>query len=135
MKNPKIKDVAELLVEITDGDLRETDQPQSIGAFVPLLVKKRLLGKEKQIIAEYRKQYNQKHGIIEAVITLPKPLTGELQQELSDALKTKYGAREVILLEKIDPSLIAGMKIQVGDTVYDTSIRNTLDQLEINIAQ
>jgi len=135
MKNTKIKDVAELLIEITDGDLQEKEGGNKIGAFVPLLAQKRLLGKEKQIIKEYRKQYNKKYGIVEATITLAKPLSAELQTELSQALKIKHDAKEVILLEKIDPTIIGGMRIQVEDMVYDTSIKNTLHQLETSISE
>jgi F-type H+-transporting ATPase subunit delta len=47
---------------------------------------------------------------------------------LSDELKIKLGF-EPILQESVDESLIGGLIIQVGDTVYDSSLRSRLKQL------
>ena len=43
------------------------------------------------------------------------------------AVKTK---NKVVLSSKIDPSLIGGLKIQVGSTVWDASVSRKLDELK-----
>ena len=37
--------------------------------------------------------------------------------------------REVVLNVSTDPSIIGGMIVKVGDTVYDSSVANQLNQL------
>jgi F-type H+-transporting ATPase subunit delta len=57
-----------------------------------------------------------------------RSLSDESKRLLSDELKIKLGF-EPILQESVDESLIGGLIIQVGDTVYDSSLRSRLKQL------
>jgi F-type H+-transporting ATPase subunit delta len=57
-----------------------------------------------------------------------RSLSDESRRLLSDELKIKLGF-EPILQESVDESLIGGLIIQVGDTVYDSSLRSRLKQL------
>jgi F-type H+-transporting ATPase subunit delta len=50
------------------------------------------------------------------------------QSALRDRLASMLQATPVITLE-VDPSLIGGLVVQVGDEVYDASVRNRLQQL------
>jgi F-type H+-transporting ATPase subunit delta len=50
------------------------------------------------------------------------------QAALRDRLAGMLGATPLVRLE-VDPALIGGLVVQVGDDVYDTSIRNRLEQL------
>jgi F-type H+-transporting ATPase subunit delta len=42
-------------------------------------------------------------------------------------MKAKLG-RDVDLALEIDPGVLGGMVVRVGDTVYDSSLRNRLDR-------
>ena len=132
MKAQHPKQLAQALFEMTDGKT-EADEKKAIKEFVAYLGKHRLLKREDAIIAEYRKLYNAKHGIVEASVTLVERLPEKTRIHLRETLKKKYKAREVHMLEWVDERLIGGMKIQVGDTVYDSSIKNTLKQLETKL--
>ena len=125
------KDLAGLLLELTDGVQPAHDK--ILAEFVTLVAKKRMLGSADEIISEYEKLYNHKHGIIEAHITTTNKLESGLAQKLREELKGKYKANEVHLEEKIDSRLIGGMKVRVGDTIYDTSLKNTLNQLQAKL--
>ena len=57
-----------------------------------------------------------------------KQLSGESRQLLIEQLQEKLGF-EPILQESVDESLIGGLIIQVGDKVYDSSLRSRLQQL------
>jgi F-type H+-transporting ATPase subunit delta len=57
------------------------------------------------------------------------PLDGERQQRLSEALARRFH-HPVSVKVIIDPSIIGGVIVQVGDTVIDGSIRTRLDQLK-----
>jgi F-type H+-transporting ATPase subunit delta len=56
----------------------------------------------------------------------------ELQQEFQDRIKN--GVRTIFKLEPIlvmhvDPSLLGGLKIRIGDKVYDGTVRTKIDNL------
>ncbi len=57
-----------------------------------------------------------------------KPLSDASRSEITTQLKDKLGF-DPILLESVDESLIGGLIIQVGDTVYDSSLRTRLKTL------
>jgi F-type H+-transporting ATPase subunit delta len=56
------------------------------------------------------------------------PLTDGQADALRDRLAKTVGGTPV-LRQEVDPGLIGGIVIQVGDDVYDASVRNRLEQL------
>jgi len=58
----------------------------------------------------------------------PRPLTDASRSKLYEHLKETLGF-DPILRETVDPALLGGLVIQVGDTVYDSSLRSRLRQL------
>ncbi|MEM6777562.1 MAG: ATP synthase F1 subunit delta [Planctomycetota bacterium] len=67
-------------------------------------------------------------GRVVAEIRTAVSLTDALRGELSSQLAAQLG-REVRLREVVDTSLIGGMVIRVGDTVFDSSIASRLDKI------
>lgn len=57
------------------------------------------------------------------------PVPSELQIRLKDGLRNKYGSG-VTTEFSLKPSLIGGMRIQVGSDVYDGSVRHGLERLQ-----
>lgn len=57
-----------------------------------------------------------------------KQLSDKSRSEITNQLKNKLGF-DPILQESVDESLIGGLIIQVGDTVYDSSLRTRLKTL------
>lgn len=122
------KNLGSLLFELTEN-VSDEERTTNTKAFVTLLGKKRMIGKVAHIITEYQKIYNAHHGIIEAQITATRRLDTEARSHLHEALKKKYHAKEVQIVEQVDQRLLGGIKVKVGDTVYDASLGNTLKQL------
>lgn len=58
-----------------------------------------------------------------------KPLSQGSRTQIVNDLKNKLGF-DALLQETVDASLIGGMILQVGDTVYDSSLRSRLKQLK-----
>ncbi len=128
----RTKELAHVLFDTTEGK-PEAEQNEALKNFASYLAKKGLLKDEDAIALEYQKIYNSHHGIVEATVTLIARLSEHKRLELREALKKKYKAREVHILEKVDARLIGGMKIQVGDEVFDSSLQNSLDQLQAQL--
>jgi F-type H+-transporting ATPase subunit delta len=126
------KNLGLLLYDLTDGRTEE-EQKKALKEFVSLVAKKRMMGKMRDIITEYRVIYNKAHNIIEATITLTSRLDENTRLKLRESLKKKYKAREVHMLEKVDARLLGGMKVKIGDTVHDTSLLRTLNQLQAKL--
>ena len=51
-------------------------------------------------------------------------MTNELQQTLASKL-----GKQPILSVRVEPELLGGLVVQVGDRVYDSSVRTRLDSL------
>jgi F-type H+-transporting ATPase subunit delta len=57
------------------------------------------------------------------------PLPANLQADVSNRIKNKYGAGLEIVFSQ-NPALIGGLKIQVGSDLYDGSVKTRLAKLE-----
>ena len=129
MKFSRTKELAQTLLEMTEN-VSPQEQATTLTSFVQYLAKKRALGGAEAIMDEYQQLYNEKHGIVIATVTSISPLSDAAKKELTESLKTKYHAKDVQIVEKTNARILGGMKIQVGDEVYDSSIRNSLNQLQ-----
>ena len=63
-----------------------------------------------------------------------RELTSEQSQTLSRQLQERLGLMPV-LVHSVDPSLIGGLVIRVGDLQFDSSIRSRLEQLRKNLLE
>jgi len=80
------------------------------------------------IAAEYRKRLDERAGRVRVKVTAAADLSdaqrGALTATLSDMLK-----KQPVLDVRIDPDLLGGLVVQVGDRVIDTSVRTRLQTL------
>ena len=77
------------------------------------------------IVAQARVLYRQKLGEVAVRVTSAAPLEPAAAQRLRDALRSVVGGQPV-LQEHIDPALIGGLVVRVGDTIYDASVARQL---------
>lgn len=68
-----------------------------------------------------------------ATVTAAAPMQPGQLERLSKALSAKYG-RTVALNQVIDPSVVGGVKVQIGDDVIDGSVANRLKDLRQQLA-
>lgn len=132
MAKVKTQDLAQALLQMTEGKSTE-ETKKTLTEFVQYLAKKGLLGEGDKIAEAYRELYNNKHGIVEATVTLLNRLPHTVMKDIEESLKKKYKAHKVHLTEKIDQRILGGVKIKVGDTVYDSTLKNTLSQLQATL--
>lgn len=83
---------------------------------------------------EFINEYNRRKGIIHAVVTSAAPLTEEQKSKIS-ALVIEATKAQVVLETKIDPDLIGGFILKVGDRQVDTSISSSLNKLKKEFSQ
>jgi F-type H+-transporting ATPase subunit delta len=82
--------------------------------------------------AAYRELFDKRAGRIRVQVKSAVPLPADQAEALREEIRAKF-AKEPVLDARIDPDLIAGMVVQVGDWRLDSSIqsrlRNIHDQL------
>lgn len=120
---------ATILSDIFTGKV----QPATLGFFKIMVAKMR-----SEILydtaKEFVEQYNLKKHIVKAVIVSAVPLSDINRAEVI-AVIDKATNGTAILEEKIDPKLIGGFILTVGDRQFDTSISSTLNKLKKDFAQ
>lgn len=67
-----------------------------------------------------------------AVVSTPGRLSSEALSEIASKYSALYG-RPITAQVKVDPSLIAGVRVRVGDDVYDASVAGRLQRLAENV--
>ncbi|MEQ9825708.1 MAG: F0F1 ATP synthase subunit delta [Puniceicoccaceae bacterium] len=82
----------------------------------------------RQILSLYRNAVQQEIRRCTASVAYAGILSEATQQSLLQALETKFDRKLQLDLHE-DPSLLAGIKITVGDNVMEHSIRRMLSQL------
>ncbi len=93
--------------------------------FLKVLSRHGRLGLLRSIARSVRKIYATSHGRCDVEVTTASPLDDELTAALMARLQQKLGCQPVLSLS-VDPSLLAGWIVKVGDTVYDSSVRTLL---------
>jgi F-type H+-transporting ATPase subunit delta len=72
--------------------------------------------------------------------TLPVEITSaiELDQATTDSLGESIGqraGRKVVLATRVDPDILGGIVVKIGNSILDASIRTRLEQLRRHVAQ
>jgi len=71
-----------------------------------------------------------KRGEVEATIISADPLNKSQTAAVSEAMKSQFpkGAK-VVLKTEVDPSIMGGLQIQIGDKFLDLSVASRIDEV------
>ena len=97
---------------------------------VQVLVQNGRLDLVSHIRSLYEEQRREHEGLIEARIISAMPMGDDQVRPLLEALERKYGRRVNAQVE-VDPELIGGARIVVGDKVIDATVRGRLDAMAV----
>lgn len=102
--------------------------PEPVLKLVGLLVERGKIDRLAAVEAEYRRMVNEQRGVVAAIATSAAPLGKADTEALAKKLAQMTG-RTVDLRVEVDESLIGGLTVRVGDTLYDASVRGRLERL------
>jgi F-type H+-transporting ATPase subunit delta len=113
---------------VLDDVVRRLALSKTVRNFVMLLLDKGRIASLPNIARAHRALVDEHAGRVRATVTSARPLDPMLETRLKTALERQSG-KTVILEKREDPSIVGGLVTQLGDTVYDGSVRTQLQQM------
>lgn len=83
-----------------------------------------------QIAAEYIALYESSKGIARAYVTTATPLNDDLKTKVLDKVKQLTSESQIEIINEVNPDIIGGFIIRIGDMQYNASIADKLNQLK-----
>ena len=96
--------------------------------FLKLLCDRGILGDYAGCCEEYTRRYNADHNIATAVVTSAVALSDEQMAALKDKLE-KISGKTVSLTQKKDPTVLAGLRVELEGKQLDGTVKSRLDGL------
>ena len=82
-----------------------------------------------EIAAQFRVRVNARSGVSQATVYSAFPIDAAQLGEVVGALEKRFG-RKLSASVELEPELIGGVRVVVGDEVLDTSVRSRLQQMK-----
>jgi F-type H+-transporting ATPase subunit delta len=102
--------------------------------FLKLLIEKHRMPVIFRARAEYDRLWEEENKLLPVEITSAVELDREVVEQLGDRISEQTG-RKVELSSRVEPDILGGIVVQVGNSVLDASVRNRLDQLRRQVAR
>jgi F-type H+-transporting ATPase subunit delta len=109
------------------------DEPAAVRAVLDLLLERDRIGLVPAIAEALGDLVDRSLGIVKAKITTPVPLDDRERAGMLRSLEQASG-KKIQATFAVDPTLIGGAKVQVGDRLIDGSLRTQLDAMARQLA-
>ncbi len=123
------KDIARAIYESVK-DKTGHDLSVALSDVVSFLAKKNLLNQKKLILDELENIIDDDLGIVRASVSSKSNLSRSIKEDLTDLLKKRYKAKELLIEHTEDKHLLGGVRIQVRDEVLDLTLKNRVNKLQ-----
>ena len=102
--------------------------------FLKLLIEKHRMPVIFRIRQRYERLWDEENRTLPVEITSAIELDEATTESLGRAIGERTG-RRVVLATRVDPDILGGIVVRVGNSILDASIRNRLEQLRRHVAQ
>lgn len=120
----KAEDKKEALLKIFSG------QSEATHSLIKVLVGNKRIPILTKVAKSYVDLYNDQQGVKVATVITAVSLSSELETKIVAKVKELTGSEKVTLKSEIDPEIIGGFILRVGDIQYNASISNQLSDLK-----
>lgn len=110
-----------LLVLIIEA--KEKEVPDRVGEFISLLYRHRATRQVPLIIRQYAALVDKQNGVTRVATSAARALSKSVIKRLEE-----FGD-EVVIDHTIDPTMIGGLKLTIGDVIIDGTVAMRLKQL------
>ncbi|WP_341301594.1 F0F1 ATP synthase subunit delta [Lysinibacillus sp. FSL H8-0500] len=97
---------------------------------IQLLVEKKRVNEIKLIAKAYAELAANAQGTADATVFSTRVLSAEESTSISTAFAQLVGKQSLNITNEIDPSLLGGIRVQIGNHIYDSSVANKLERLK-----
>jgi|SRR5699024_1277858 len=100
---------------------------------VLLLVERQRIDIAPAIIDHFLYLVNDAKGIAEATVYSVRKLSDAEKKALEKKFSKRFNKQAISFKNIVDPSILGGLRIRVGNTIYDGTISSKLNRIERNI--
>ena len=100
--------------------------------FIGLVASNRRLFALTGIISDYLQILAEHRGQVNAEVTSAQTLSERQMKQLLNVFKSSLGEK-VKLTTKVDPDLLGGLVVQIGSRMVDSSLRNKLQKMRLDL--
>ena len=86
-----------------------------------------------EIVQSFERVLRQRQGVAEASVLSAVEMSEQQKSTLVRALEGLTG-RKILAHYSLEPRLLGGAVVRIGDTIYDGSLKTRLDQLRVRLA-
>ena len=101
--------------------------------FLKILCERNILREYEGCVEEFTKRYNADHGIVEALVTSAVDITADQKEALKAKLE-KVSGKKISLTTKIDPTILAGIKVELEGVELDGTVSGRLNDISKNLS-
>jgi ATP synthase F1 delta subunit len=103
-------------------------------SFLELLIENHRMPVIFRIRREYDRLWEQENRLLPVVLTSAVELDEQTTKDLGERIGERTG-RTVTLTTRVEPDILGGIVVRIGNSILDASIRNRLEQLRTQVAQ
>jgi len=98
-----------------------------------LLLERGRTGIVSSIVDDFIQLVNDKKGIAEAKVYSVRELSALERDKLKQTFAKRFNKKDIHLINIVDPEILGGIKVQVGNTIFDGSLKRKLKRMERDI--
>jgi F-type H+-transporting ATPase subunit delta len=111
-----------------------SDADERLLNFLELLAERHRMPALFRIRRAYDSMWAEENKLLPVTVTSAVELDEELVNSIGERIEEQTG-RRVELSSKVDPDVLGGLQVRVGNMVLDATVRNRLEQLRKQVAR
>jgi len=131
LDNPYVADADKMQVLVTAAESSDSDDVYN--DFLKMLAGNHRLGIIRDVALAYIRLYRERHDIYDVKVVSAAPMSSEDESRLRTLISDHLHGAVMEYACSIDPSLIGGFTVSVGNERLDASISNELKQMRLNL--
>jgi F-type H+-transporting ATPase subunit delta len=131
LENPAVARAQKL--GLLDAIMKRLGGTKLLRNFLAVLIDHDRIGSVGEVLEQFKKELDRRHGITEARVSSARPLTAAEKKSLEHQLAEITGMA-VRATYAEDAALLGGVMVRVGSMVYDGSVQGRLERMRKEIA-
>lgn len=114
-------------------DVVKDELPQAAQNFLHAVIENNRLSAVPEMAAQFREHVNAQSGASDALVFSAFEISETALAEVTQSLEKRFGRKLNVVVE-MQPELIGGIRVVVGDEVLDTSVKARLEQMKVALS-